>query len=147
MFSAIFIACCVSELVGVAILTCEIPDAVCKALGARLCAARKTVVALGSTVAFTDRLKKIHQNLNSVDLCKPITKYSVQVDSPASTPEVMGNAFRVAEAERPGVRHRGDSGAPVGEGDLQAWGPIVNVHVNYKDNHKLLETVNTRAIQ
>src|ERR1700743_537873 len=61
------------------------------------------VVALGGAVALTDRLKKIHQTLNSVDLCKTVTKYSVEVDSPASTAEVMENAFREAEAERPGA--------------------------------------------
>lgn len=61
------------------------------------------VVALGGAVALADRLKKIHQTLDSVGLCKPVTKYSVEVDSPASTAEVMENAFRAAEAERPGA--------------------------------------------
>src|SRR5277367_1658997 len=59
------------------------------------------VVALGGAVALEDRLKKIHQTLDSVSLCKPITKYSVEVDSPAAVAEVMENAFRAAEEERP----------------------------------------------
>src|ERR1700689_2614198 len=42
------------------------------------------VVALGGAVALPDRLKKIHQTMDSVSLCKPVTKYSVEVDSPES---------------------------------------------------------------
>ena len=61
------------------------------------------VVALGGAVALADRLKKIHQTLDSVGLCKPVTKYSVEVDSPASVAEVMENAFRVAEEDRGGA--------------------------------------------
>jgi acetolactate synthase-1/2/3 large subunit len=61
------------------------------------------VVALGGAVALEDRLKKIHQTLDSVSLCKPVTKYSVEVDSPASVAEIMENAFRAAEEERPGA--------------------------------------------
>jgi acetolactate synthase-1/2/3 large subunit len=61
------------------------------------------VVALGGAVALTDRLKKIHQTLDSVSLCKPVTKYSVEVDSPTAVAEVMENAFRAAETERGGA--------------------------------------------
>jgi acetolactate synthase-1/2/3 large subunit len=60
------------------------------------------VVALAGAVALEDRLKKIHQTLDSVSLCKPVTKYSAEVDSPASVAEVMENAFRAAEEERAG---------------------------------------------
>jgi acetolactate synthase-1/2/3 large subunit len=61
------------------------------------------VIALGGAVALSDRLKKIHQTMDSVSLCKPVTKYSVEVDSPESTSEVMANAFRSAESDRPGA--------------------------------------------
>jgi acetolactate synthase-1/2/3 large subunit len=61
------------------------------------------VIALGGAVALSDRLKKIHQTMDSVSLCKPVTKYSVEVDSPESTSEVMTNAFRSAESDRPGA--------------------------------------------
>lgn len=61
------------------------------------------VVALGGAVGLTDRLKKIHQTLDSVSLCKPVTKYSVEVDSPTAVAEVMENAFRAAETERGGA--------------------------------------------
>src|SRR6476659_9415470 len=47
------------------------------------------IVALGGAAAVADRLKSLHQNLDSVSLCKPVTKYSAEVDSPAATGEVL----------------------------------------------------------
>jgi acetolactate synthase I/II/III large subunit len=61
------------------------------------------LVALGGAVAVADRLKSIHQTLDSVNLCKPITKYSAEIDSPAATAEVLSTAFRAAESGRPGA--------------------------------------------
>ncbi|HEY2472915.1 MAG TPA: acetolactate synthase AlsS [Terracidiphilus sp.] len=61
------------------------------------------MVALGGAVALSDRLKKIHQSMDSVSLCKLVTKYSAEVDSSESIAEVMTNAFRSAEADRPGA--------------------------------------------
>jgi acetolactate synthase-1/2/3 large subunit len=60
------------------------------------------LVALGGAVAVADRLKSIHQTLDSVDVCRPVTKYSAEIDSPAATAEVMSAAFRAAESGRPG---------------------------------------------
>jgi acetolactate synthase-1/2/3 large subunit len=50
-----------------------------------------------------DRLKSLHQTLDSVGLCKPVTKYSAEIDSPAATAEVLSAAFRAAESNRPGA--------------------------------------------
>jgi acetolactate synthase-1/2/3 large subunit len=61
------------------------------------------VVALGGAVAVADRLKSLHQTLDSVGVCKPVTKYAAEVDSPAATAEVLSAAFRAAESERPGA--------------------------------------------
>jgi acetolactate synthase I/II/III large subunit len=61
------------------------------------------VIALGGAVALADRLKKIHQTMDSVRLCGPVTKYSAEVDSSESISEVMTNAFRSAESDRPGA--------------------------------------------
>src|SRR5580704_18865788 len=61
------------------------------------------LVALGGAVAVADRLKSIHQTLDSVNLCKPITKYSAEIDSPAAKAEVLSAAFRAAESGRPGA--------------------------------------------
>ena len=61
------------------------------------------IVALGGAVAVADRLKALHQTLDSVGLCKPVTKYSAEIDSPAATAEVLSAAFRAAESDRPGA--------------------------------------------
>ena len=46
------------------------------------------MVALGGAVPVAERLKSVHQTMDSVSICKPITKYAAEVDSPASTAEV-----------------------------------------------------------
>src|SRR6202161_1545103 len=61
------------------------------------------LVALGGAVAVSDRLKSLHQTLDSVGLCRPVTKYAAEVDSPAATAEVLSAAFRAAESDRPGA--------------------------------------------
>jgi acetolactate synthase I/II/III large subunit len=61
------------------------------------------VIALGGAVPLADRLKKVHQSMDSVNLMRPVTKYSAEVDSPESVAEVMTAAFRNAESDRPGA--------------------------------------------
>jgi acetolactate synthase-1/2/3 large subunit len=61
------------------------------------------IVAFGGAAAVADRLKSVHQNLDSVSLCKPVTKYSAEIDSPVATAEVISAAFRAAESDRPGA--------------------------------------------
>lgn len=61
------------------------------------------IVALGGSVAVADRLKALHQTLDSVDVLKPVTKYAAEVDSPAATAEILSAAFRAAETGRPGA--------------------------------------------
>lgn len=60
------------------------------------------VIALGGAVPLADRLKKIHQSMDSVNLMRAVTKYSAEVDSSESVSEVMAAAFRSAESDRPG---------------------------------------------
>jgi acetolactate synthase-1/2/3 large subunit len=60
------------------------------------------MVALGGAVPVAERLKSLHQTMDSVSVCKPVTKYAVEVDSPASIAEVLAAAFRAAESARPG---------------------------------------------
>jgi acetolactate synthase-1/2/3 large subunit len=60
------------------------------------------MVALGGAVSVADRLKSLHQTMDSVSVCKPVTKYAAEVDSPTSTAEVLAAAFRAAESARPG---------------------------------------------
>ena len=61
------------------------------------------VVAIGGAVATADRLKQIHQSMDTVNLFRPITKFSAEIDSPESVSEVIANAFRAAESGRPGA--------------------------------------------
>jgi acetolactate synthase-1/2/3 large subunit len=41
--------------------------------------------------------------MDTVNLFRPITKLSVEIDSPDSVPEVIANAFRTAESPRAGA--------------------------------------------
>jgi acetolactate synthase I/II/III large subunit len=61
------------------------------------------VVAIGGAVSVSDRLKQVHQSMDTVDLFRPITKFSAEIDSPSSVSEVVANAFRAAESGRPGA--------------------------------------------
>lgn len=61
------------------------------------------MVALGGSVATSQSLKQIHQTLQAVSVLKPVTKFSAEASSPESIAEVMANAFRAAESERPGA--------------------------------------------
>ena len=61
------------------------------------------VVAIGGAVPAADRLKQIHQSMDTVSLFRPITKFSAEIDSPDSVSEVIANAFRAAESGRPGA--------------------------------------------
>ena len=63
------------------------------------------MVALGGAVATSQSLKQIHQTLQAVSLLKPVTKYCAEVASPESIGEVMANAFRAAESDRPGAAY------------------------------------------
>jgi acetolactate synthase-1/2/3 large subunit len=61
------------------------------------------VVALGGAVPMSQSLKQIHQTLQAVPLMKAVTKFSGEASSPESIGEVMANAFRAAESDRPGA--------------------------------------------
>ena len=61
------------------------------------------MIALGGAVAAEDALKHIHQTMDSVALCKPVTKFCAAVGSPRAVAEVLNNAFRPAEGGRPGA--------------------------------------------
>ncbi|TCL73988.1 acetolactate synthase AlsS [Rhizobium sp. BK251] len=61
------------------------------------------VVALGGAVALDEQLKQIHQTMDSVSICKPVTKFAATAASPHAVTEVLSNAFRAAEAGRAGA--------------------------------------------
>jgi len=61
------------------------------------------VVGIGGAVPVADRLKLLHQSMDTVDLFRPVTKFSAEIDSASSVSEVVANAFRAAESGRPGA--------------------------------------------
>ena len=61
------------------------------------------VVGIGGAVPVADRLKQLHQSMDAVDLFRPITKFSAEIDSPSAVSEIVANAFRAAESGRPGA--------------------------------------------
>ena len=61
------------------------------------------VVALGGAVATSQALKQVHQTMDSVSICKPVTKFSAVVGACPAVSEVIANAFRAAESGRPGA--------------------------------------------
>jgi acetolactate synthase-1/2/3 large subunit len=63
------------------------------------------VVALGGAVAKSETLKQLHQTMDAVSICKPVTKYSVTAASSDTVGEVLVNAFRAAESGRPGAAY------------------------------------------
>jgi acetolactate synthase-1/2/3 large subunit len=78
-------------------------NAVCGVATAQ--ADRDPVVAITGQVPRGMRFKSYHQYLDTVGLFAPITKWSVGIDEPATIPEVLANAFRVAARPRPGAVH------------------------------------------
>jgi acetolactate synthase I/II/III large subunit len=63
------------------------------------------VVALGGAVATSETLKQVHQTMDAVSICKPVTKFSATVAASDTVGEVMANAFRAAESGRPGAAY------------------------------------------
>jgi acetolactate synthase I/II/III large subunit len=61
------------------------------------------LVALGGSVATSQSFKRVHQTLQAVSVLRPVTKFSAEASSPESIAEVMANAFRAAESDRPGA--------------------------------------------
>ena len=54
--------------------------------------------------ASTDRLhKESHQNMDSIAMYRPITKWAQTVSHPSAIPEIVRKAFKLAEAEKPGA--------------------------------------------
>src|ERR1700756_978918 len=63
------------------------------------------IVALGGAVATSETLKQLHQTMDAVSICKPVTKFSATVAASDTVGEVMVNAFRAAESGRPGAAY------------------------------------------
>jgi len=84
------------------------------------------VLAIGGEVPLDERSKKTHQSLDAIGLMKAVTKYSEEVVTANQLGEIIGNAIRSAESDRPGaafVSLPQDIGLTDFEGDVMAdWG-------------------------
>src|SRR5246127_1513064 len=104
--NAAFIAGGIGRMTGKAGVALATSGPGCSNLFAGLATANSEgdpVVALGGAVPVPDKLKQLHQTMDSVSLLKPVTKFSAEVSSPESVSELVTNAFRAAESGRPGA--------------------------------------------
>ena len=61
------------------------------------------MVAISGTVKRNELFKRTHQSLDAVNIMKPVSKMSVEVEDSASIPEVLTRAFRTANTPRKGA--------------------------------------------
>jgi len=64
---------------------------------------RSPVVAIVGQTSVKRLHKEAHQNMDSVAMFEPITKWSRSIYDPDSIPEVINKAFKLAVAEKPGA--------------------------------------------
>ena len=64
---------------------------------------RAPLVAIAGQASTTRMHKESHQYYDLVKLFEPISKYSTSILAPEIIPEVVRKAFKIAEAEKPGV--------------------------------------------
>jgi acetolactate synthase I/II/III large subunit len=54
----------------------------------------------------SDRIhKESHQNIDVVNMFRPVTKWTTSIQNPQIVPEVVRKAFKLAEMEKPGATH------------------------------------------
>lgn len=61
------------------------------------------LVAIAAQVGLNRIYKETHQSVDLVSMYKPITKWSDTLLTPSAAPEMMRQAFKVAQTERPGA--------------------------------------------
>jgi acetolactate synthase-1/2/3 large subunit len=66
---------------------------------------KSPVIAITGQGAISRMHKESHQVLDVVSILKPITKFSKSITNGAEIAEVVQNAFKFAESEKPGVAH------------------------------------------
>lgn len=64
---------------------------------------RAPVVAIIGQASTTRLHKESHQNMDAIGMCRPISKWAQTIYDPANIAEVVRKAFKIAEAEKPGV--------------------------------------------
>ncbi len=66
---------------------------------------RSPVMAITGQGALTRLHKESHQNMNVVEMFRPITKWATSVHRADNIPEVVRKASRLAQLEKPGATH------------------------------------------
>jgi acetolactate synthase I/II/III large subunit len=93
------------------------------------------VVGIGGAVPIADRLKQLHQSMDTVDLFRPVTKFSAEIDSASAVSEVVANAFRAAESGRPGAAFiSAPKDIMTGEAKGEVLTPAAPVNLGAADN-------------
>src|SRR6266849_10549951 len=90
--NAAFIARCIGRMTGKAGVALVTSGPGCSNLVAGLATANSEgdpVVGIGGAVPLANRLKQVHQSMDTVSLFRPITKFSAEIDSANSVSEVI----------------------------------------------------------
>jgi acetolactate synthase I/II/III large subunit len=66
---------------------------------------RSPLVALTGQADLDRMHKESHQHIDVVSMFRPITKWNAQLHGPATIPEVVRKAFKVAQEQKPGPTH------------------------------------------
>lgn len=66
---------------------------------------KSPVVAITGQGSSDRTHKESHQNIDVVNMFRPITKWNTSIQNPRITPEVVRKAFKLAEMEKPGATH------------------------------------------
>jgi acetolactate synthase I/II/III large subunit len=63
------------------------------------------LVAITGQVALAGLHRETHQFIDTVEMLRPMTKFTARVHDPRTIPEVVRKAFQVAVSEKPGATH------------------------------------------
>jgi acetolactate synthase-1/2/3 large subunit len=100
---------------------------------------RSPLVAITGQAARTRLHKESHQNVDTIQLFKGITKYDQQILSPRTIPEVVRKAFALAASDNPGAVHL-QLPEDVARAEVDGRPlPIGRTAETYSDGHSLRE--------
>lgn len=63
------------------------------------------MVAITGQVGLSKMHKESHQYIDILSAFKPLTKWNARIESPATIPEIIRKAFKIAAIEKPGPSH------------------------------------------
>jgi len=66
---------------------------------------RAPLLAITGQASLDKLYKESHQRIDIIEMFKPITKWNARVELPNILPELVAEAFKIAQAEKPGATH------------------------------------------